>query len=50
VQEGSKQKLRHRHRHRHRLGGVLLPYTLLVPSGSAGAGLTFQGVPNSISI
>ena len=34
----------------HRIGSVLLPYTLLAPSGSAGPGLTFRGVPNSISI
>ncbi|MCO5611431.1 hypothetical protein L7F22_065684 [Adiantum nelumboides] len=33
----------------HRVGPANLPYTLLVPS-SAGPGLTFRGVPNSISI
>ncbi|KAI5057554.1 hypothetical protein GOP47_0027569 [Adiantum capillus-veneris] len=35
--------------HHHRLGPANLPYTLLAPS-SAGPGLTFRGVPNSISI
>ena len=34
----------------HRVGSVGLPYTLLAPSGSAGPGLTFRGVPNNISI
>lgn len=33
----------------HRSGPAQLPYTLLAPS-SSGAGLTFRGVPNSISI
>eukprot|EP00250_Pteridium_aquilinum_P005211 c15342_g1_i1 orf=435-2912(+) len=33
----------------HRSGPACLPYTLLAPS-SAGPGLTFRGVPNSISI
>ncbi|MCO5611429.1 hypothetical protein L7F22_065682 [Adiantum nelumboides] len=35
--------------HHHRVGLANLPYTLLAPS-SAGPGLTFRGVPNSISI
>lgn len=35
--------------HHHRVGPANLPYTLLAPS-SAGPGLTFRGVPNSISI
>lgn len=34
--------------HFHRTGAVLLPYTLLMPSSDAG--LTFRGVPNSISM
>ncbi|KAH7439965.1 hypothetical protein KP509_04G084600 [Ceratopteris richardii] len=33
----------------HRLGPAMLPYTLLIPS-SGGEGLTFRGVPNSISM
>lgn len=33
----------------HRAGPVLLPYTLLTPS-SGGIGITFRGVPNSISM
>ena len=34
----------------HRVGSVGLPYTLLAPSRRAGPGLTFRGVPNSISM
>ncbi|KAI5077884.1 hypothetical protein GOP47_0008007 [Adiantum capillus-veneris] len=33
----------------HRAGPVLMPYTLLTPS-SGGVGMTFRGVPNSISM